>query len=129
MVTCIGSTIGKIGIAGERCCTNQQINCVITDDSILSEYVYYALSFTSRRLAGLAGITAVPIVSKSKFLSFRVMVPPLGEQKQIVRVLSAIDQFIEVNQKRMAILTKAKRGLLSVLLTGELRVTADTEVA
>ena len=128
MVTCIGS-IGKIGMAAERCCTNQQINCVITDDSILSEYVYYALSFTSRKLARLAGITAVPIVSKSKFLSFKVMVPPFGEQKQIVRVLSALDQFIEVNQKRMAVLTEVKLGLLSLLLTGELRVGTDTETA
>ena len=129
MVTCIGTSIGKIGIAVERCCTNQQINSVITGDAILSEYLYYALSFASGSLVGLAGITAVPIVSKSTFLTCGVLVPPLAEQEQIVQVLSSVDHVIEVNQKRMAKLAEAKRGLMPVLLTGELRVTPDTEAA
>lgn len=128
MVTCIAS-IGKLGITQERCCTNQQINSVITGDSILSEYLYYALSFTSRRLFELAGTTAVPIVSKSKFVSFRIMVPHLDEQEQIARVLSTLDHVIEVNQARIVRLTEAKLGLLSLLITGELRVRTDTEAA
>lgn len=129
MVTCIGTSIGKIGMAVERCCTNQQINSVITGDAILSEYLYYALSFASGALVGLAGITAVPIVSKSTFLTCGVLVPPLAEQEQIVQVLSSVDHVIEVNQKRMAKLTEAKRGLMSLLLSGELRVTPDTDAA
>ncbi len=128
MVTCIG-TIGKVGIAVERCCTNQQINSVITGDAVLSEYLYYALSFASGTLVGLAGMTAVPIVSKSKFLTCGVLVPPLAEQEQIVHVLSSVDHVIEVNQERVAKLTEAKRGLMPLLLDGELRVTPNTEAA
>ena len=128
MVTCIG-TIGKVGIAVERCCTNQQINSVISDDDILSEFLYYALSFASSKLVGLAGMTAVPIVTKSKFLTCGVLVPPLAEQEQIVQVLSSIDHVIEINEERIVKLTEAKRGLMSALLTGELRVTPDTEAA
>ena len=128
MVTCIG-TIGKVGIAVEICCTNQQINSVITGDEILSEYLYYALSFAAGTLVGLAGMTAVPIVSKSKFLSCGVLVPPLAEQEQIVHVLSSVDHVIEVNQERVAKLTEAKRGLMPLLLDGELRVTPNTEAA
>ena len=128
MVTCIG-TIGKVGIAVERCCTNQQINSIIAGDAILSEYLYYALSIAAGSLARIAGITAVPIVSKSMFLTCGVLVPPLAEQEQIVHVLSSLDHVIEVNQKRSAKLTEAKRGLMSLLLTGELRVTPDTEAA
>ena len=128
MVTCIG-TIGKVGIAVERCCTNQQINSVISDNDILSEFLYYALSFASGKLVGLAGMTAVPIVTKSKFLTCGVLVPPLAEQEQIANVLSSVDHVIEINEERIAKLTEAKRGLMSVLLTGELRVTPDTEAA
>ena len=129
MVTCIGASIGKLGIAVERCCTNQQINSIIPDNSILSEYLYYALSLTSRTLVGLAGVTAVPIVSKSRFLTLRILVPSLAEQEQIIRVLSGADHMIEVNQARLATLTEVKFGLMSILLTGELRVTPDPEAA
>ena len=129
MVTCIGSSIGKLGIAVERCCTNQQINSIIPGNSILSEYLHYALSFTSRTLVGLAGVTAVPIVSKSRFLTLRILIPSLAELEQIVRVLSGADHLIEVNQMRLTALTEVKLALMSVLLTGELRVTPDPDAA
>ena len=128
MVTCIGS-IGKLGIAVERCCTNQQINSIIPGNSILSEYLHYALSLTSRTLVGLAGVTAVPIVSKSRFLTLRILVPSLAEQEQIARVLSGADYLIEVNQARLAALTEVKQALMPILLTGELRVTPDPDAA
>ena len=129
MVTCIAS-IGKLGIAERRCCTNQQINTIIPNRSmVLSEYLYYAMSFASNQLARLAGTTAVPIISKGKFLTFDVPVPPIAEQEEIARVLSSVDQVIEVNEAWRTRLSAVKVGLLSVLLTGELRVTADPENA
>ena len=129
MVTCIGASIGKLGISVERCCTNQQINSIIPGNSILSEYLHYALSLTSRTLVGLAGVTAVPIVSKSRFLTLRILVPSLTEQEQIARVLSGADYLIEVNQARLAALTEVKQALMPILLTGELRVTPDPDAA
>ena len=129
MVTCIAS-IGKLGIAEERCCTNQQINSIIPNSSIvLSEYLYYVMSFTSDKLVGLAGTTAVPIVSKSNFLNFGLIVPPIAEQKGIVRMLSGVDEVIENNEAWRSKLTQTKLGLMSVLLTGELPVTLETEAA
>ena len=128
MVTCIGA-IGKIGIATERCCTNQQINSIIPGDSVISEYLHYTLSLTSRTLVALAGVTAVPIVSKSRFLTLRILVPSLAEQEQIVRVLSGVDHMIDINRVRLETLTEVKIGLMSTLLTGKLRVTPAPEAA
>ena len=116
MVTCIG-TIGKVGIAVERCCTNQQINSVMTGGDILSEYLYYALSFTSGTLVGLAGITAVPIVSKRKFLTCGVLVPPLAEQRKIAAILSSVDDAIEKTQAVIDQAQIVKRGLMQELFT------------
>ena len=122
MVTCIAS-IGKIGITTKRCCTNQQINSIVPNSAIvLSEYLYYAISFSSAALAELAGTTAVPIVSKSKFLTFGVVVPPVAEQRKITRVLAGVDYAIDVNGAWRARLIQTKLALMSVLLTGELRV-------
>ena len=45
LVTCIGSTIGKIGIAGKECSTNQQINSINLFNNINNEYVYYAIKY------------------------------------------------------------------------------------
>lgn len=116
MVTCIAS-IGKLGIAAERCCTNQQINSVIAGDSVISEYLYYAMSFASPSLLGLAGTTAVPIVSKSKFSAYRVMVPPLPEQRRIAATLSSVDDAIEKTQAAVDQAQVVKRGVMQELFT------------
>ena len=130
MVTCIGATIGKLGIAEKKCCTNQQINSIIPNISIvLTEYLYYAMSFASNALAGIAGTTAVPIVSKNHFVRFGLTIPPLAEQEEIAKVLAGVDQFVDANEAYQTKLTEMKVGLMSVLLTGELRVTPDPEPA
>ena len=61
LFTCIGSTIGKVGIASQDLATNQQINAVITD----GEYLFYVLSLHSDRIRILANEQAVPIINKS----------------------------------------------------------------
>ena len=63
LFTCIGSTIGKIGIASQDLATNQQINSIVTN----GEYLFYALSFQSNRIKILANEQAVPIINKSDF--------------------------------------------------------------
>ena len=127
MVTCIG-TIGKLGIAQRRCCTNQQINSVIPKTSIVqSEFLYYALSFASDALAGIAATTALPIVSKNHFLRFSLRIPPLAEQEEIAIVLAGVDRSVDANKAYQTTLSEMKVGLMSVLLTGELRVTPDPE--
>ena len=44
LVVCIGSTIGKIGMAYEEMFTNQQINSIICNKEIHPDFVYYQLS-------------------------------------------------------------------------------------
>ena len=83
LFTCIGSTIGKIGIASQDLATNQQINSIVTN----SEYLFYALSFQSNRIRILANEQAVPIINKSDFEKIKVAFPPLAEQRKIAEVL------------------------------------------
>ena len=43
LFTCIGSTIGKSGIASKVLTSNQQINAVLPTDKYDSEHIYYSL--------------------------------------------------------------------------------------
>lgn len=74
LFTCIGSTIGKIGIAEVDLCTNQQINSVIPD-KINSEYLYYALSHLSKKVKRIAVVQAVPIINKTDFENLIIYIP------------------------------------------------------
>lgn len=126
LFVCIGSTIGKIGIAGQSLATNQQINAVIGNEAI-TDFLYYALLVRAKKIKLMAGIQAVPIVSKSLFESVDVLVPPLLEQKRIVSVLETWDRAIEKLTEKIKAKKEIKKGLMQNLLTGKVRLAGFRE--
>lgn len=111
MFTCIGATIGKCAIAPVECLTNQQINSVVAHEDTDPKYLYYLLCQNTERVKALGGGAATPIVSKSKFEAIELLVPSHFEQQRISSILSAYDDALENNRRRMGLLEKATRLL------------------
>lgn len=124
LYTCIGSTIGKIGIASDELASNQQINAVICNDS--GEFLYYALLHRTNRIKLLAGEQAVPIINKSEFEKFKLPVPPIAEQRKIAEILGVWDEAIEKQSRLIEKLELRKRALMQRLLTGRTRLSGFT---
>lgn len=90
LVTCIGATIGKTGLARVACATNQQINAISVDGAyVLPEFVYWMIcsGFGQRQIIGNASATTLPILNKSKFEKVALPLPPLSEQREIVSLI------------------------------------------
>lgn len=56
------------------------------------------------------------------FAQIKIKVPGIKEQDAIVKALSAIDDDIRFQEKKLTAMEKQKRGLMQKLLTGEVRV-------
>lgn len=90
LVTCIGATIGKTGLARVACATNQQINSISTaDGGPLPEFLYWMLvsGFGQNQIVSNASATTLPILNKSKFERIPLPLPSLLEQREIVSTL------------------------------------------
>ena len=113
MFTCIGNTIGKCGIASETCLTNQQVNSIVVHPDNNPQFVYYALiqNRPMIRTIGLSGGAAQPIINKSTFSSLKIDVPDRVMQDEIADTLSAYDDLIENNRRRIVLLEQAAREL------------------
>lgn len=122
LFTCIGSTIGKIGLSNVNLATNQQINAVVPHDNYDDEYVYYALSNRAIQIAKIAGNQAVPIINKSTFAAQLLLTPPLPEQQKIAQILSAWDKAINTTEQLLANSQQQKKALMQQLLTGKKRL-------
>lgn len=122
LFTCIGSTIGKIGLAGIDLATNQQINSVVPNELHDDEFVFYALDHRAENIANLAGTQAVPIINKSTFEAQTILVAPLPEQKKIAQILSTWDQAIATTEQLLANSQQQKKALMQQLLTGKKRL-------
>ncbi len=98
LVTCIGSDMGKIVMNAVPVITNQQINSIIPNKSIIdSDFLYYLLveMYETLRMYGGDG-TAIPILNKGDFENIRVEIPSLPEQRAIASVLSSLDDKIDL---------------------------------
>lgn len=122
LFTCIGSSIGKMGIASEELTSNQQINAIVVNTRNDNEFVYYQLENNAERIKLLAGEQAVPIINKSQFESVKLSIPPLPEQKAIARVLSTWDEAIHKTEQLIAQKELRKKWLMQQLLTGKMRL-------
>ena len=111
LVTCIGSTIGKAGMATKEMSTNQQINSIVVNDNNDNEFVYYAIQSAFPRYLSSIAVQAVPIISKSAFELLPNNRPYLQEQKKIGKFLSLLDERIATQNKIIEDLKKLKSAI------------------
>ena len=101
-----GKTRGMVARIGISLCTNQSICSIITNDQVSSDFLYHFLKgqyLTLRSLSsgdGGRGGLNLQIIR-----SFKIPVPPLAVQKEIVRIL---DKFLELEAELEAELDARK---------------------
>ena len=122
LFVCIGSTIGKCGIALVKLASNQQINAIFPAPTFSTGFLYYALCAAASRIRALAGEQAVPLVNKTQFSETKVALPPLSEQEAIAEALSDADALIESLDQLIAKKRQIKQGAMQELLTGKRRL-------
>lgn len=106
-VVCIGATIGKVCMTEQPSFSNQQINSIIPlEGEHDPDFIYYISTKLKDALVSFAGGAATPIVNKSVFSSIKVLVPDYEVQRKIAAILSAYDDLIENNKRRIALLEK-----------------------
>lgn len=72
-------------------------------------YVYYCLKANQSLLGNMQNGTGIPHVRGDDLKSFQIPLPPLPVQRWIADVLSAYDDLIENNRRRIAILEETAR--------------------
>ena len=96
-ITCIGN-IGYVGITTEKCVSNQQINSIIPNEQNDANFVYYLMKSLWSYFKNYEGqSTALSILNKTQFSKIKVAVPHLDVQIKISKILSLLDDKIELN--------------------------------
>jgi type I restriction enzyme S subunit len=91
-------------------------------------FLFYYLSFVqpiARKYHTGTGVWGLDVDKWSTDLL--IPLPPIKEQTAIAEILSTVDKAIELYRKEKERLLRLKRGLMSVLLTGRVRVIGDVK--
>ena len=105
--------MGKATLVDRPAVTNQQINTIIPDESLVDEvFLYYSLLAKRQEIFALgAGGSRTPILNKSGFEDVRLLLPPLPEQLAIAQILGALDEKIELNRRMNETLEAMARAI------------------
>ena len=110
-------TIGRMAIAPNNDLTKrttfQKSVAILKPNKhiITPKFLYYSLRSEVERLIEFAGGTAQKNLLLRDLRSFEIPLPPLPIQRRIADILSAYDDLIENNQRRIAILETMARSL------------------
>jgi len=118
LVAMYGS-IGKLGITGMECCTNQAIAYAKELYGVTTKYMFYFMAMMKSELISKGKGGTQKNISQTVLNSLEVIVPPIEEQERIVfrieEMLSQLDDGVETLNKtkkqlkvyRQAVLKKA----------------------
>jgi type I restriction enzyme S subunit len=121
-----GATIGRLGILGVDATTNQAC-CVLAEPSGVNvEFAYFSLQVATERLLNMASGGGQPNINQDVVRQFRIAVPSLAEQSEIVRHLtieaSRIDNLVVKARQVVEVLKERRQALISAAVTGKIDV-------
>ena len=92
---------------------NQDLKAVVCSDEVRSPFLYYWLRAQSYNIMGIADEAAhgTKRIQIDRLLSLPICLPPLATQRKIAAILSAYDDLIENNTRRIRILEDIARAL------------------
>ena len=116
IVMCEGGEPGRCAIWKEQCSSmmiQKALHRIRPHDCLRPEFLYYFLFYKARtgHLSSLFTGSTIKHLPREKLALVEVPVPPLSTQDQIASVLSAYDDLIENNRRRIQLLEQAARLL------------------
>lgn len=118
--------IGKVCVNRNEMCTNQGCLACVKKINLSIKFFYYLLSSLTEYFEVLGSGTTFKEISLTSFSDFKVLFPPLSEQKSIAKFLDAkcaqIDSLISEKQSLIKDLAEYKKSLIFEAVTGKRRV-------
>jgi len=112
LITLVGNGYGNVALAPkEKSVIIQNTIGVRCNDSCLNEFLFYTLTLNKRLIKNLDRGAAQPSIKVSDLLSIKLQLPSISIQQKITSILSAFDELIENNRRRIEILEETAQLL------------------
>ncbi len=128
----IAGTIGLVGIVppeldGANLTENAAKLVIIDQHHLLQTYLVYALrsDYCQAQIHQRSTKTSQPKLALTRIRQICLPFPPLDEQREIARILQAVNRKIEAEEARKEALDALFRSLLHHLMTAKIRLPAD----
>jgi type I restriction enzyme S subunit len=122
----IGATLGKTGFISRPASANQQINALVPTRHTDSRFLAYLLTLLGDVMNISANSATLPILNQQRMGQITVTLPPLEEQRAIVRWIeewgSRVDLVRRATESTIALLRERRAALIAAAVTGQVEV-------
>lgn len=129
LIALYGATIGKMAFLGVPAATNQAVCCLFNSPSINSYFLFYYLLLKRSFLINQGKGGAQKNISQETLKLLQIPVPPMAEQKRIVKKIEELFGVIDEQVKRLEATQEAlvsyRQSILQQAFSGKLHKTTD----
>jgi type I restriction enzyme S subunit len=122
----VRAPVGDVNIADTDYCIGRGLASLSLLDGN-NIFLFYLLDYLKPEIEKEGTGSTFKEINKQNLESFNIPLPPLLEQQEIARILTAVDKKIETEEKRKATLQTLFKTTLHLLMIGKVRV-KDLEV-
>lgn len=120
--------VGKLAIAPTDIAISQDITGIILDSGKVSaSYFYYHLQVIVEDFKKLNQGTSINGIIRDDLVSYETVYPKEDEQNKVIEILQSNDKLLKKEQDNLSKLNLLKKGLMSDLLSGKVRVQVGEE--
>jgi type I restriction enzyme, S subunit len=129
LIALYGATIGRMGILGIDATINQAC-CALEQPTVFNNhFVYYWLMASKPILLSYAFGGGQPNLSQQTIKNFKIVVPPIPEQNEIINYIEnrviKLEKLIKKNTIAIEKLREYRTALISAAVTGKIKVSDE----
>lgn len=109
------ATIGDVAITEKECTTNQGFQSLIVNNSEVNTFWFYWILQNKKELIKRASGSTFQEIRKNEITNIPTLSPQKAEQQKIASCLSALDELITEQAKKIEQLKQHKKGLMQRL--------------
>jgi len=119
----VRAPVGDVNIAPYKVCIGRGLAAIRFNLKTANHMFYfYYLQYIKKQLETLGKGSTFKAITKKDLEELLIPLPPIKEQEKVSGILTMIDKTIELYHEEREGLERLKRGLMSELLTGRIRV-------
>ena len=123
------ASLGECSIAGMPLCTSQAILGIRLQGELKAEFLYYYLTSLKAVVKSMGQQGTQSNLNKGMVQAFQLRLPTIPEQTAIASVLSDMDAELAALEARRDKTRALKQGMMQALLTGKIRLLAESNGA
>jgi type I restriction enzyme S subunit len=112
----VRAPVGDTNFANQRIAVGRGLSVIRANSKSLTEFIRFVIQLNVTEMIASSGSGMFASITGKNLKEFKVLLPPLPEQKRIVDLISSLDSYIEALQQQLESAKKSRKALLRELL-------------